>query len=74
MRYLFLFALILLLAVFANFTDEPVTGIGVAIDGEKIDLEEPVILIEGTIYIPRRLSMISCQSQVYTMLRNLRTR
>ena len=37
---------------FANFTDEPVTGIGVAIDGEKIDLEEPVILIEGTIYIP----------------------
>ncbi len=52
MRYLFLLALILLIAAFANFTDEPVTDIKVAIDGEVINLEEPVMLIEGTIYIP----------------------
>ncbi len=52
MRYLFLLALVVLISLFANFTDEPVTDIDVAIDGEKLALEHPVKIIEGNIYVP----------------------
>ncbi len=52
MRYLALLALIVLISFYANYTDEPVTDIDVAIDGEKLALEHPVKIIEGTIYVP----------------------
>lgn len=52
LRYLALLALVVLLSFYANFTDEPVTEIDVAIDGEKLVLDKPVKMFEGTIYVP----------------------
>jgi len=52
LRKLILLGLIIAIALFANFSDQPVTDFKISINDEIIELETPVRIVEGEILVP----------------------